>query len=235
MTAILHQRQWRLHASNATLFALAMAVAGCSSIGSSSSSSTDTGIAARPSIADFFTNSSAKGVQQVSGAQPDTNCPTLDVRDGAATLAIGSGNGNVTAMTLRYQGTFNRFSRDCAMAGANMVMRIGVQGRIIVGPTGGPGQVDVPIRFAVVQETPGGMRPITTKLVRLAVTIPPGSGNVEFTHIEDNIAFPLPMPISQLDDYKAYLGFDPQNAEPEVPVRPKPKPRRKPAAAAAND
>lgn len=236
MTRTFHHRRKRLLAGGATFFALAMAAAGCSSIGSSSSSApSDTGVAARPSLGDFFSNSSAKGTQQVSGAQPDTNCPTLDVRDGASTLAIGSGNADVTAMTLRYQGTFARFARDCSMVGGNMVMRIGVQGRVIVGPMGGPGQLDVPIRFAIVQETPGGMRPVTTKLVRIPVNIPPGSGNVEFTYIEENIAFPLPTPISVLEDYKAYLGFDPQSAEPEAPVKPKPKPRRKPPAAAAND
>src|SRR6516165_7443871 len=45
------------------------------------------------------------------------------------------------AMSLKYQGTFVRAARDCAVVSGEMVMRVGVQGRIIVGPAGGPGQV----------------------------------------------------------------------------------------------
>ena len=72
---------------------------------------------------------------------------------GASTLTIPPPppDGSNEAMALRYQGNFVRAARECAVVGGQMVMKVGVQGRIIVGPAGGPGQVDVPLRIAVVE------------------------------------------------------------------------------------
>ena len=134
-------------------------------------------------------------------------------------------------MSLKYQGTFTRQARDCAVVGGNMVMRVGVQGRVIVGPLGVPGQVEVPLRIAVVQETPGGARPVTTKFIRIAVAVGNDEGSGQFTHVEEGVSFPLPTPISSLDDYIAYVGFDPLSAQAQDKQKERPAPRaRKPKA-----
>jgi len=140
-------------------------------------------------------------------------------------------------MSLKYQGTFARAARECALVDGNMVMKIGVQGRIVVGPAGGPGQVDVPLRIAVVQETPGGSRSIVTKFIRIAVTVGPNEGYALFTHIEEGLSFPLPTPTALLDDYTAYVGFDPLAAEAQDKdkEKPKPKPKSKPKPTAGTD
>ena len=90
-------------------------------------------------------------------------------------------------MPLKYQGEFTREARECTVIAGNMVMKIGVEGRIVVGPAGGPGQVDVPLRIAVVHETPrGGTQPISTKFIhhsgRLVAT---DQGGAPFTHVEE--------------------------------------------------
>ena len=120
----------------------------------------------------------------------------------------------------------------------NMVMKIGVQGRIIVGPAGGPGQVDVPLRFAVVQAHAGAAcDPIVTKLVRIPVTLAPATAMRSFTHIEEGLSFPLPPPTSLLDEYIVYIGFDPlvgaadKRPKPAAKPKPRPKPRRTPQPA----
>jgi hypothetical protein len=48
------------------------------------------------------------------------------------------------------------------------------------------------------------------------------------------MSFPLPTPTALLDDYIAYVGFDPLSAEAEdqQKQKPKPKARSKPAASA---
>jgi len=152
----------------------------------------------------------------------------------SSTLTIGP-TGDKAALSLKYQGTFARVARECAVVDGNMVMKIGVQGRIIVGPAGGPGQVDVPLRLAVVQEAPGGTKPIVTKFIRIPVTIGPNEGYTTFTHIEEAMSFPLPTPTALLDDYIAYVGFDPLSAEAEdqQKQKPKPKPKAKPEPAAS--
>ena len=85
-------------------------------------------------------------------------------------------------------------------------MRVGVQGRAIVGPAGAPAQVSLPIRYAVVQE---GVQPklIVTKFRRSVLALPPGASNVAFTDIEEDLSFPLPLP-AELLAYVVYVGFD---------------------------
>jgi len=213
-----------------------LAGGGCSAGGGfGAPSASDSSPGSSGLISSFFSGSSATSPQAVAGAQPDVNCPRVEVRMGASTLTIGP-TGDKAAMSLKYQGTFARTARECAVAGGNMVMKIGVQGRIIVGPAGGPGQVDVPLRIAVVQEAPGGSTPIVTKFIRIPVTVGPNEGHALFTHIEDGLSFPLPTPTALLDDYIAYVGFDPLSAEAQDQQKPKPKlkpkPKPKPAASA---
>jgi hypothetical protein len=214
--------------------ALALFAGGCSSAGAPSASTAEIphGYSGSSSIGEFFTGSTAKGTQTVAGAQPDVNCPAVEIRRGASTLTIGP-PGDRSAMTLKYQGSFVRAARECSVADGNMVMKVGVEGRVVVGPAGGPGQVDVPLRFAVVQETPTGMRPIVTKFVIVPVNID-ANGNTLFTHVEEAMIFPVPTPTALLDDYVVYVGFDPVAAEAQAKPPPKvrPKPKAKPAAGA---
>ena len=219
---------------------LALLVGACSSSSTfSTTSAPPADAAAAPSgltdrISRFFSGASAKAPQTVANAQPDVNCPPVEVRGGASALTIGpGGDTKASAMMVKYQGEFAREARECAVVGGNMVMKVGVEGRLIVGPAGGPGQVNVPLRIAVVEETPGGTQPIMTKFIVIPVTLAPGAGNVPFTHIEEALTFPLPTPTAQLDDYIVYVGFDPQTLEAQSkapPPKAKPKPRPKPAA-----
>ncbi len=219
----------------APMLLLALLAAGCSSVGAPSASAppppdVSQGYAGSGSLSEIFTGSTAKGPQTVAGAQPDVNCPAVEIRRGAATLTIAP-PGERSAMTLKYQGSFVRAARECAVADGNMIMKVGVEGRVVAGPGGGPGPVNVPLRFAVVQETPSGMRPVVTKLVIVPVNVD-ATGNTLFTHVEEAMVFPIPTPTALLDDYLVYVGFDPLAAETQSKgppkVRPKPK---KPAGA----
>jgi hypothetical protein len=179
-------------------------------------------------ISRFFSGSTANSHQAVANATPNVNCPFIDIRQGASALTIGA-TGENAAMSLKYQGTFVRAARECAVVAGQMVMKVGVEGRIVVGPAGGPGQVDVPLRIAVVDEVPAGSKTIITKLIRIPVTVQSASDNPTFTHIEEGLSFPMPSAAS-LDDYKVYIGFDPLAAEAQDKEKraPKPKPKAKP-------
>jgi len=161
--------------------------------------------------------------------QADINCPLMDIRQGAATFTIPPPrpDGANEAMSVQYQGIFVRAARDCKVVGNQMVMQVGVEGRIIVGPAGGPGQVDVPLRIAVVDAPAGNEKPIVTKLIRIPVVLGPNEGSKSFTHVEQGLAFPMPKPV-EFDNYVVYIGFDPFGAEQQEKAKPKPAPRVKP-------
>lgn len=146
-------------------------------------------------------------------------CPTVDVRQGTSTLQIPPNNAEPLA--LRYQGTLGDLARDCKVTGGIMHMKVGIQGRLLLGPAGTPGQVEVPIRYAVVKEGPEP-KTVLSKLNKVAVAIPEGQQNVIFTHVENDIAFPMP-PNLDIEAYVVYVGFDPTAAQ--TPAK---KPAQKP-------
>jgi hypothetical protein len=184
-------------------------------------------------ITSFFSGATQKEPQGVANAHADVECPFLDIRQGASTLTIPPPplDGANEAMSLKYQGIFVRAARDCSVVNGQMVMRVGVQGRVIVGPAGGPGQLDVPLRIAVVNSPLTAPKTVVTKLIRIPVSIGASDGTVDFTHIEEGLSFP--MPSSAVDPYIVYIGFDPvgagaqDQAKKPAPVK-KPKPAVKP-------
>ncbi len=185
-------------------------------------------------VANFFSGASDKSPQSVANAQPDVECPFIDIRQGASTLTLPPPppDGSNEAMGLKYQGSFVRAARECAVNNGQMVMKVGIQGRIIVGPAGGPGHVDVPLRMAVVDAPSSGTKVITTKFIQIPVDIPNEDG-ANFSHIEEGFSFPLPTPVSELDNYVVYIGFDQftaQNAAKPAPASKKPKPKPNPNA-----
>jgi len=229
MPATGQQTTWRSRAGVAFPLALLLLSAGCSTSGTPAPD-TQHGYSGSSSLTDLFAGSTAKGAQTVAGAQPDVNCPGVEVRRGAATLIMPPGE--QSAMTVKYQGSFVRAARDCSLADGNMIVKVGVEGRIIIGPAGAPGQIAVPLRFAVVQETTGGIRTITTKFVSVPVTV--NADGALFTHVEDALVFPLPTPTAVLDDYVIYIGFDPVSGEAQAkpPPKTRPRPKAKPATSA---
>jgi len=146
----------------------------------------------------------------------EIDCPGVEVRQGASTLAINAPGADPGPMNTRYQVTIGQTARDCAPLGGVMTMRVGVQGRVLLGPAGGPGQVDIPLRIVVVQEGPDP-KPIVGKFAKLSVAVAPGQTAVPFMHVEQDVTFPMPRP-SVLENYVVYVGFDP-SATPAKPDR----------------
>jgi hypothetical protein len=188
------------------------------------------------SALDLFSTSSK--ATQVNAAAPqgpeldtDVPCPDVRIRNGAATLIIGLNpkEQEPSPLQVRYQGSIIRTARECHVAAGTMRMKVGIEGRIITGPAGGPGNVDVPLRIAVVQD---GVTPktIVSNFGKETVTIGQAVDRVTFTHIDDSIVFPLPQPLGLIDAYVVYVGFDPLAAQPE---KKKPTPRRHKAKTAA--
>ena len=203
-------------------------VAGCSSTGLPSFGG---------SLPSWFSRSDSPAAQaQASASAPaagrvlEDDCPAMDIRTGAGTLAIAAKPQEPTATDLRYQLTFIELARQCFLDGSTVRMRVGVQGRAIVGPAGAPPQVTAPIRYAVVHE---GVQPktIVSKFRRVPVTLD-SVNSTTFTDIEDDLNFPMP-PTTDLQKYVVYVGFDeagdrgqPQ-AKKKAPAKAQPKPQKK--------
>ena len=155
-------------------------------------------------------------------------CPRVEVRGGAAAWQVT----DKTDGGIRYQATLGQFSRECHYTTPNMTMRVGIQGRVLLGAKGGPGKLSVPIRLAVVEEGPNP-KPVWTKFYSVPVEIGPGVMQVDFGLVADDINFPMPTGAA-LDRYIVYVGFDSQagtvaDTKPAARPRPAQQARPKPA------
>jgi hypothetical protein len=181
--------------------------------------------ASRADLAGSSTGANDPGLgNRVAESTPaSVDCPGIDIRSGAASYQVGAQAGEVTPTTLRYQADINKTARECSSASGNITIKVGIQGRVILGPAGASGDIVVPLRLALVRE---GVEPKTlwTKLYRIPVTLPPGQTNVPFVQVEEDMTVPMPSP-SDLAACIIYVGFDPSGAKPEPA---KPKPRKKP-------
>lgn len=195
--------------------ALAALLGGCSSLSTPA-----------PTFSGFF--NSMKPQPQASATttpdEPNFDCPNIIIRQGASTFSVSADPKDPNALNLKYQVGVGDTARECKLVAGVVTMRIGVQGRVVLGPVGGPGSIQVPLRFAVVQE---GVEPKTifTKLERVPVVIPDNQTNVPFTHVEEGVSFPMPRG-GLIDNYVVYVGFDPLGTQPVVKKRPPVKKKR---------
>jgi hypothetical protein len=157
-----------------------------------------------------------------SSTRVEYDCPSVAIRSGAAAYPVFA-TGREQGQGLRYQATIGQTARECAVLGQVMTMKVGVEGRLLAGPAGGPGRIDIPMRIAVVQEGPTP-KTIWSKFYRVPAQMPVGQAQTTFLHVEEDVSFPLPKP-DDLENYVVYVGFDP-NGTPEKTGRQPRKPAR---------
>ncbi len=220
------------------LLILATLLAGCSTSGVTASKSEGMSSASTGSVpfgdrvsALFGGGSQSSAATQASAASStptseDFECPRIDIRAGASTLLVNASADEPNPLQLRYQGTFVRAARECRLRPPNVNIKVGVQGRVILGPAGAPGNLEMPVRYALVQESIGESKTLWSKLYIVPVAIPPGSASVNFTHITEDLTIAIPS-AAVLEDLVVYIGYDPLGAEAEKKKRPPPRAQRR--------
>ena len=150
-------------------------------------------------------------------------CPELRIREGlelARTYQAGQPDepGNVV-----WQASLGETARECLYdLQGNLTLRIGISGRVVTGPKGGPGAVTVPLRVAVVKYQEAVLH---NQLYPVSVTISGGSSAV-FREVYEVV---VPSP-GQDRDYLIYVGYDEKGKRILGEKEPEPPPVKKPAA-----
>jgi hypothetical protein len=214
------------HVRTAAVCVVAAGVlAGCSS-GSSVLSSASSGVSSIGSSISsrfgqiFGSNSQAVGEASspagVTSGDAQLTCPPVGIRAGASTLAVGLPGKSAVGSDLRYQVTITRTARDCNLNGNQITARVGIEGRVIVGPAGGTPSVDIPLRVAVVQE---GIQDkiVFTKFYRTSVAM--SGDNVAYSFVAEDVVYPVPSG-NDNDSYIFYIGFDPNGLKSQPAPRP---------------
>ncbi len=111
-------------------------------------------------------------------------CPVVIVQDGASELRIEA-NGAV-----RYQISIANVARDCAPESAGgLGVRVGVEGRVLIGPAGAAGSYFGPLRITVRDDA--NNRTVGTKSYSVGANVPTGVGQAPFQLVSDPVLVPI--------------------------------------------
>ncbi|MCA3654342.1 MAG: hypothetical protein IOB85_06905 [Methylobacterium sp.] len=131
-------------------------------------------------------------------------CPAVEILEG--TVALRSGDTG-TARGVGYQASIRDTARECALVADNRLnIKVGVQGRLVLGESGKPGTYTVPVRVAVRRT---GGETVYSKLTTASVTVPATDTQSTFTVIDDGLSLPLSAS-DPGDEYTILVGLDPQ-------------------------
>lgn len=188
----------------ASVLASAVLLAGCSTFGDRSDAAAPAAPSA-PSGGSSFMNlfkygsTTAPPVKEMEIVDYSFTCPEVDIIEGGAALRQMAGG------TIRSQLTIGQTARECRVNGDQVTIKVGLEGRALLGTGGSPGTYAAPIRIVI----KNGDKVLVSRLVRQSVTIPSNDTQASFMVIEDNMVVPK-------GDLNILVGFDPNGraAEP---------------------
>jgi hypothetical protein len=135
--------------------------------------------------------------------QANLSCPEAAILEGTAAYRQGGD----AARGVAYQAQITNVARECKPQGASMVIRVGVEGRFLLGEAGKPGSYSVPLRVAVRK----GDQTVYSQLHRVGVTIPSDDSQTAFVFVDENVRVAI-----EGDDpasmYKVIVGVDPKGS-----------------------
>ena len=146
-------------------------------------------------------------------------CPKLVVASGTETMRIYAKGvkkeDEGAAAQLRFQAIITEAVRECKYSGQFLNMRIGVAGRVINGPTGESGILDLPIMITVSR----GETILYSQLHKIATNIEPSRNSQNFRFVDEAITLVKP----EKENILVRVGF-----EEISPAKKGPKKKKRP-------
>jgi len=115
-----------------------------------------------------------------------TECPPIKVRTGNAALFY-YGNGRAgNPQDLQYQAVIDNQSRNCVVSNGLITVKMGVVGRLLIGPKGNQQSVNLPVRFSVERNEVA----MFSETYQVSATVNPSTQTGEFVKVVENVAIP---------------------------------------------
>jgi hypothetical protein len=174
----------------------ALTVAACLTM--SACSSTSEGGGAGGMLNAFFYGGSVP--PSLPPDQAEVPCPQVGIAPGGAAINSYAGGRTGAPEAMRSQLSIVNLARECrGRPDGAIVIKVGVEGRALVGPAGGAGHFDAPVRFAIKE----GERVVASASRRASVTLRPGETQGSFLVVEEGLVVP---PGTRAFDIEVGLG-----------------------------
>ena len=142
-------------------------------------------------------------------AESPSGCPFIEVLDGTGAQRVMA-NAQAGNQGLRYQYSIIEVARECHIANGQMTLKVGVTGRVLLGPSGTPGAFKVPLRIAIVDRA--DQKPALSKLYQIDASIPYGQDATPYSLVADSIVLPMGS-VKTAAGYSIKVGIDGAKAE----------------------
>lgn len=129
----------------------------------------------------------------------ELDCPEVDVTEGGATARVGGPD----SQAVRYQFDISDVARECDPQGGQFALKVGVAGRLLIGPAGSPGAYSSTLHVRVTRDADN--KTVFDKNFSVAANTG-GAANVAFRIVTDPILLPLTRARLN-DDYSISVGF----------------------------
>ena len=177
--------------------AAAAAVAGCGG-GSGSPGAATPSAASR--LAGLIAFGGSEPVKRDPAAPQLRSCPEATVLDGGAALRVGG----PSSQSVRHQFAITDVARECQLQNGQLVIKVGVEGNLLIGPAGSGGTQGASIRVALRAEK--DQRIVASRSYRVSATSS-GGQTAPFTLVTEPFVAPF---INEYagDDYTITVGFE---------------------------
>ena len=130
-------------------------------------------------------------------------CPPVQVRAGTEAFVAYEKKHEEDPLYIRYQGSITDTARECSGGIDQLTVKIGIAGRVVGGPKVKEGQVELPLRVAVVKQHGGTV--IYSQAFKIAGHLTAPAYSNGYRQVVDNVTFPVG-PDDR--DLIIYVGFD---------------------------
>lgn len=170
--------------------------------------------AAAQDVSGFFKNMFGPSAPPPGAALPadEIPCPQVDVAEGGAAMSAFGGGRVGQQNALRNQITLSNFARECRpQPDGSVVVKVGVQGRVLLGPAGTPGSFSSPVHFTIKV----GDRVITTRVQQVGAKVPAGDTQAAFTVVQDGLVVPR----ADANEFEIEVGLGAGRGGKKAPAR----------------
>lgn len=140
---------------------------------------------------------------QISIETAITGCPQFKIWPRDRLLTIYDIGREGDGLAIQYRGEITKTARECQIQPNQVTVKFGFAGRVLLGPRGRPGAVQMPIKVHV---TDRGRNIVLTQKISIGVTIPSDNPVGYFSTVRE-ISFTL-APGVPPGDYQLFVAFD---------------------------
>jgi hypothetical protein len=174
----------------------------------------------------LFNRGKSESTEPSTKKEQTLDCPEIRVPSGEASLRVGGQE----STSVRHQFSVGDVARECGVVGKQLTIKVGVKGRVVLGPAGSPGSYSAPLRIGIRQQQ--GENIVVSKVFTVGATISPGTTGADFIVVTEPFAVPFTTEHAG-DDYEVVVGFGKDSKS--APVEKHKRRQAHPAAAASQD